>query len=1048
MLTYTVCERAVERFIRSALVREEPRLFKAAGTTPEARVAAYRLRHQRAAEGMTYAMRLAIWMFVNDKSSALIREYPHVDLNAKEEAKQQDVILFRCLPLRVEAYQNSANFSFRHRMLMEFLVARYFWEDPVKAFAEVHAAGRHPRPTDRVMLDFYGRRLQREATKAKDAYDARVAQLLAVVRDTTRPTAAAMALSLLVAAQVPLVGENLRGVKVPHAVLVHAVLSGSDLTAADFSSVTLCNAVIDYVNLDRANFTHADISEHPPMIYESKVASVLYHPVQVDTYAVAAGNKVFMWRRVPGGQDVPLYSFEALERGAGKVTAIAFSPTGDRLATGDSQLTVRVWNLLQASALPILKVDGHRAELQPAVGDKKATEEEEEQKKKLRIVTVSFSADGQKVASCSGHAIRLWTLKGEELKRIDPPPKQTFNFAQQSPSLHADRARLMVSGRSDKVLQLWRDGRPAKSFGSCPGEPKVAAWTADGERILLGCDEGAVLILNLQGHLLHELWQHPETVRSIHFCPGNNMFVTGSEDYTFRTWTANGVLKQTFKPALETIKAVSFNADGSQLLAAAGTYVYLYDAGEFESSDKAQAGPIYGVALSADRRLLATMSDTIHVWSMTGELLTVIEPDETPTCVTFLSGAAVPQKDSPTVHETCLVTGCDDCALRLWSLLGTELQTYEGHDGVVLSVVASQKGGLLASTAQDDPARVWLPDFTSIVISGAEEETYVQCVAFSSDERIVFGGLEEEICLWSTQTGQLLRTWGKHENPVTSLRFADGDLLASCDKSEVRVWSASGQLLDKLPFSHKGYNSDSDSEEEDEEDEEEEEEEKAWSDLLLERPTIALCDAAAVVVALPDKGLVALYRGGKESPSKKKPKVVGRPNPSPALDVTMSVAVRADGVVADPAGPALTVVAVTLDGSIVAFRVQPHGPWLPLRFFPCPDYFSYRKVRNLPALIADDDFRGVLEETERRADPNAPKNGSSDSDEEDGDGPDDANAGAGAGKDDLKVEDVADEEADDDEGEVEAEAAGEGGDDEGDGEDEEEEDEEEEEEDD
>lgn len=34
----------------------------------------------------------------------------------------------------------------------------------------------------------------------------------------------------------------------------------------------------------------------------------------------------------------------------------------------------------------------------------------------------------------------------------------------------------------------------------------------------------------------------------------------------------------------------------------------------------------------------------------------------------------------------------------------------------------------------------------------------------------------------------------------------------------MRVWSASGQLLDKLPFSHKGYNSDSDSEEEDEED--------------------------------------------------------------------------------------------------------------------------------------------------------------------------------------------------------------------------------------
>eukprot|EP00668_Euglena_longa_P043986 GGOE01058553.1.p1 GENE.GGOE01058553.1~~GGOE01058553.1.p1 ORF type:complete len:1124 (+),score=423.07 GGOE01058553.1:425-3373(+) len=982
---------------------------------------------------MTYGMQLAMWMFTNEKSSALVREFPHVDLNSKEEAKQQDVILFRCLPLRVEAYQNSANFSFRHRMLMEFLVARLFWEDPMKAFGELHAAGRVPRPADRVMLDFYGHRLQREATKAKDVYDAKVKQLMGVVHDTSRPACAAMALSLLVAAQVPLVGQNLKGVKVPHAVLVGAMLSGSNLTRADFSSVTLCNAVLDHANLDRANFTHADISEHPPMSYEAKVTSVLYHPVDPHLYAVAAGHKVFVWRRVPSGEDVQLFSFEALERGAGKVTAIAFSPTGDRLLTGDSLLSVRVWNLLQASALPILKLDGHHDDLSGSAGGDK------EGKKKASITTVSFSADGQKVASCSGRAIRLWTLKGEELKRIDPPAQQTFNFAKLSPSLHADRVRIMMSGRSDRVLQLWRDGRPAKSF-VCPSEPKCAIWTPDGERMIAGCDEGAILILNLQGHLLHELYQHPETVRCLHFCPGNNMFVSGSEDYTFRAWTTNGVCKQTFKPTFDTIRTVSFNADGSQLLCAAANYVYFYDAGEFESSDKAQQGPIYGIALSADQRLIATISDTIHVWSMTGELLTVIEPDDAPTCVTFMSGAAVPQKDSTEIHETCIVTGGDDCAIRLWSLLGVELQSNEGHDGVVLTVAASHKGGLLASTAQDDAARVWLPDYTSFVINGPEE-AQVQCVAFSQDERIVFGAVDKDICLWSTQTGKLLRTWGgpttRHQKPITSLRFnCQGNLLASCDKGEVRLWGTTGQLLDTMPVSHKGYNSDSDSEEQDEEDKEEEEEEgeeESWDDLLLERPTIALCDSAVVVVALPDRGLVALHR-----PEAGKPKKVQQ-SPSPALDVTMAVALPVESA---QRGLGLTVVAANLDGCIVAFRVHPHGPWLPLRYFPNPDYFSYRKIKNLQTLVADDDFRGVLEEKERQADPNAPKvSSNSDSDEDEDEDGNDGTADAPTQKEAADEEDKGEEGDEGGDGEA-------GGDDDEEEEEEDDEDEDEEEEDD
>lgn len=57
---------------------------------------------------------------------------------------------------------------------------------------------------------------------------------------------------------------------------------------------------------------------------------------------------------------------------------------------------------------------------------------------------------------------------------------------------------------------------------------------------------------------------------------------------------------------------------------------------------------------------------------------------------------------------------------------------------------------------------------------------------------------------------------------------------------------------------------------------------------------------------------------------------------------------------------------------------------LPVRYFPGPDHFSFRDVQRLDTLVADADFRGVLEGAEKAADPTAGEaEGEAEEDDED-----------------------------------------------------------------
>ncbi|KAH7464215.1 Vegetative incompatibility protein [Fusarium oxysporum f. sp. matthiolae] len=123
-----------------------------------------------------------------------------------------------------------------------------------------------------------------------------------------------------------------------------------------------------------------------------------------------------------------------------------------------------------------------------------------------------------------------------------------------------------------------------------------------------------------------------------------------------------------------------------------------------------------------------------------------------------------------------------------WSAV---LQTLEGHTSLVMSVVFSNDGKLIASGSYDKTVKIW------DVATGEEERTleghtrWVTSVVFSNDGKLIASGsYDKTVKIWDVATGEEERTLEGHTNLVTSVVFSnDGKLIASgsYDKT-VKIW--------------------------------------------------------------------------------------------------------------------------------------------------------------------------------------------------------------------------------------------------------------------
>jgi WD40 repeat protein len=350
------------------------------------------------------------------------------------------------------------------------------------------------------------------------------------------------------------------------------------------------------------------------------------------TLAVSGGNSGFVtfWDPVQNRQ------LRTVEHG-NKVNGMAWSPDGKALACATDQGAF-LWNPADGSSLGTIRVEANRV---PSlcwspdckfmlVGAMRTTDVwEMEANKSKKLVTnldgtgwvVSWSPDGQTVATCYGDGMLLFNTKTFARERQVIVPARAFDWNRKLGTLYA------MTTQNVTVLDV-ADEQKKRSFDVADSE--TFQWTT-GRPMVSGLNDKSLKLWDAAaGKLLANLNAHTDSVLSAAWSKDGKL-ATGSKDMTARVWDGKtGKLLQVFGGHTQEVKAVAWSPDGKLATACADKIVRVFVAGQekpIELHGHAQA--VNAVVWRDSKTLVSGSNDgKIRIWNLdTAKPAVTIEVD-------------------------------------------------------------------------------------------------------------------------------------------------------------------------------------------------------------------------------------------------------------------------------------------------------------------------------------------------------------------------------------------------------------------------------------
>ena len=456
------------------------------------------------------------------------------------------------------------------------------------------------------------------------------------------------------------------------------------------------------------------------------------------------------------------------------VLTVAFSPSGNYLASGGFDGTVRGWNVRSGTLFET--ITGHGGSVR----------------------SVRFSPDGSTLASAGeDKLIRLWDVWNADLKRTLVGHSEPVHTVAFSPD-----GLTIASGSRDGAIMLW-DVRSGNKLHTLEGheEPvSSVAFSPDGRTLAsTGRPYGVNPRLSRFGEL--KLWEthtgeqvrtlegHLHTVGSVAFSPDGDVLASGGGWYddTVRFWDTRTGEEVRILEGHTGVDSIAFSPYGVKLATASSGSVRLWDTRTWEQL-RTLVHTVGNFAFSPDGKTLAVDgAEAIEIWDAhSGEKLRTLFG---------LSGRVLAFSPNGTTlaiqrgHHPILL-----CDVRS----GEVLQAFEAHTDYYISAAFSPDGKVFASGWRQHEGncllRLWDVSAGDLLRVISIDDDYLEGVAFSPDGRSVFtGGWHSGIHVWDVHTGELLHTLdgGAGEpSPVTAIAFSpDGTRFASGSSDlTVRVW--------------------------------------------------------------------------------------------------------------------------------------------------------------------------------------------------------------------------------------------------------------------
>jgi WD40 repeat protein len=472
------------------------------------------------------------------------------------------------------------------------------------------------------------------------------------------------------------------------------------------------------------------------------------------------------------------------------VTSLAFSPTGDRIATAGLDGTLRVWNNRTRRVIwSVEKAHG--------VGF---------------ASSVTFHPGGMHLASTGeDKRVKVWDLTTD---RPDRPvfsrpcdALQTVGTAYTVAFNPLVPNHLAVGSESAVTIWDWKNEKHVHSYPAHETRRISVAFSRDGRLLASGDWGGTVKLWNTQAQR-EPLRSFPETrypVAALSFSPDAGRLATASFDrhvYVWNTTTGERVHQLSHQGRL--VMAVAFSPDpDGRLIASTGedktVHIWHAETGREVLALRGHTGVAGCVAFSPDglRLASASMDGTIRIWDATPlqdhehqEILTLPEQ----------SGEIWSLAVSPNGQKIASA-GFDNPA-KVW-----DVETHQATPGfpglrdVVFSVAWHPDGRRIAyagGTGDQFTVKVWNTQSEREEFSlpgGLEYPT----VAFSTDPSpllrgryLVTGRSNGKVQIWDSRDGRGLGELGAHLGPVRAVAFSpDGQFLASASvDGVVKLWDA------------------------------------------------------------------------------------------------------------------------------------------------------------------------------------------------------------------------------------------------------------------
>lgn len=443
----------------------------------------------------------------------------------------------------------------------------------------------------------------------------------------------------------------------------------------------------------------------------------------------------------------------------GHVLAVAFSPNGEDVLTGNYDGTVKLWTK-EGSLLHNYK--GYSG------------------------AAIAFSPDGKSILIEN----KLLAIDGSLLHSFEAH-KGKVNSVAFSPD-----GKTVLTGSSDKTAILWSiEGKQLQILEGHTDIVNSVAFSPDGKVALTASDDKAAKLWSLEGMLLNTLNGHQFGVTSAVFSPDGKTMLTGSKDWTAKLWSLEGKTTATLEGHQDHVTSVAFAPDGNTILTGSRDWkakLWNLD-GKVKATLTGHQTSVEEAVFSPDGQTILTGSvdGTARLWPLNKNLLLTLEEHRAEINVVVVS------PDGKT-----FLTGSNDKIAKLCSLHGKVLTTFEGHQSSVLAAAFSSNGKMIITGSKDKTAKIWTLDGKPIATISKHDDA-VNTVAFSPDEKAVLTGSSDRTILLSTIEGVLLNTLKGSTGRVNSVAFSpNGKNILSAASATATLWSFDGKAISILEGHH------------------------------------------------------------------------------------------------------------------------------------------------------------------------------------------------------------------------------------------------------